>query len=268
MISSVWSVSSSTPLLPVRSTAHRQLAKVIPDRAWAQWAAQLAPVVAIEAVMAWLDADQPGPDQAADRTRQTLAGVISAACRPLTARIPSRVGSVGRAGFLSARLGSAACPTEPGRALVAGQWLKDQAADPLRAQVARFDAGSNTSILEERERDSPAVGVLELALRLLLEMIRAEVGMPVLGPCAWQTSRPRASCRRLVRQRNGDPVKAATAPCGIPVDEHAAYLPAAPILRGALDADLFFGCIQTGRASSRVTPASCPSGLPQAPHPT
>jgi AcrR family transcriptional regulator len=61
------------------AVAHRQLARIIPDRAWAQWAAQLAPVVAIEAVMAWLDAGQPGPDQAPDRIRQALAGVINAA---------------------------------------------------------------------------------------------------------------------------------------------------------------------------------------------
>jgi AcrR family transcriptional regulator len=61
------------------ATARRELAKIIPDRAWAQWSAQLAPVVAIEAVMAWLDAGQPDPDQAADRIQQVLAGVISAA---------------------------------------------------------------------------------------------------------------------------------------------------------------------------------------------
>jgi hypothetical protein len=36
-------------------------------------------VVAIEAVMAWLDAGQPDPDRAADRIRQALAGVINAA---------------------------------------------------------------------------------------------------------------------------------------------------------------------------------------------
>jgi AcrR family transcriptional regulator len=64
------------------ATARRELAKLIPDRAWAQWAAQLAPVVATEAVMAWLDAGQPDPDQAADRIRQALAGVISAAQQP------------------------------------------------------------------------------------------------------------------------------------------------------------------------------------------
>jgi hypothetical protein len=61
------------------AVAHRQLARIIPDRTWAKWAAQLAPVVAIEAVIAWLDAGQPGPDQAPDRIRQALAGVINAA---------------------------------------------------------------------------------------------------------------------------------------------------------------------------------------------
>jgi AcrR family transcriptional regulator len=61
------------------ATARRELARIVPDRDWAQWAAQLAPVVAIEAVMAWLDAGQPDPDQAADRIRQALAGVIGAA---------------------------------------------------------------------------------------------------------------------------------------------------------------------------------------------
>jgi AcrR family transcriptional regulator len=64
------------------ATAHRQLAQVIPDRAWARWASQLAPTVAIEAVMAWLDAGQPDRAQAADRVRQALAGVIQAAQQP------------------------------------------------------------------------------------------------------------------------------------------------------------------------------------------
>jgi AcrR family transcriptional regulator len=64
------------------ATARRELARIIPDRGWARWAAQLAPVVAIEAVMAWLDAGQPDPDQAADRIRQALAGVVAAAQQP------------------------------------------------------------------------------------------------------------------------------------------------------------------------------------------
>ena len=41
-----------------------------PTRPWARWAAQLAPTVAIEAIIAWLDAGQPDPDLAADRVRQ------------------------------------------------------------------------------------------------------------------------------------------------------------------------------------------------------
>jgi AcrR family transcriptional regulator len=64
------------------ATARRELATLIPDRAWARWAAQLAPVVAIEAVLAWLDAGQPDPDRAADRIRQALTGVIGAAQQP------------------------------------------------------------------------------------------------------------------------------------------------------------------------------------------
>ncbi len=56
-----------------------QLASVIPDRAWARWAAQLVPTVAIEAVMAWLDAGRPDPETAADRIRQAIGGVIQAA---------------------------------------------------------------------------------------------------------------------------------------------------------------------------------------------
>jgi AcrR family transcriptional regulator len=64
------------------ATARRELTNLIPDRAWVQWAAQLAPVVAIEAVMAWLDAGQPDPDQAGDRIRQALTGVITAAQQP------------------------------------------------------------------------------------------------------------------------------------------------------------------------------------------
>jgi hypothetical protein len=64
------------------ATARRELARVIGDRAWTRWAAQLAPVVAIEAVLAWLDAGRPGPDQAADRIRQVLGGVITAAQQP------------------------------------------------------------------------------------------------------------------------------------------------------------------------------------------
>ena len=58
---------------------HRQLAHVIPDRRWARWAAQLVPVVAIEAVIAWLDAGQPDREEAAERIRRAIYAVIRSA---------------------------------------------------------------------------------------------------------------------------------------------------------------------------------------------
>lgn len=65
-----------------------QISAVVGDRAWARWAARLAPTVAIEAIIAWLDAGQPDPDLAADKVRHAIAGVIGAAAErpPGTAR--------------------------------------------------------------------------------------------------------------------------------------------------------------------------------------
>jgi len=63
----------------VTAAAYAQIAAMVPDPAWAQWAAQLAPAVAIEAIIAWLDAGQPDPDHAADRVRHVITGVLSAA---------------------------------------------------------------------------------------------------------------------------------------------------------------------------------------------
>jgi AcrR family transcriptional regulator len=60
------------------ATSYQQIAPFIPDQALARWAAQLAAVVAIEAVTAWLDAGQPNPAQAAARVRQAVMGAISA----------------------------------------------------------------------------------------------------------------------------------------------------------------------------------------------
>jgi AcrR family transcriptional regulator len=59
--------------------AGRELAAMIPDPSWAAWAARLAPTVAVEAVMAWLDADQPDPEEAAQRIGQAIDGIIHAA---------------------------------------------------------------------------------------------------------------------------------------------------------------------------------------------
>ena len=59
--------------------AHRHLAAAIPDPAWATWAAQLVPTVAVTAVIAWLDAGQPDPDRAANRIRAAVNSIITAA---------------------------------------------------------------------------------------------------------------------------------------------------------------------------------------------
>lgn len=63
----------------VTAAAYLQISAVVPDKALAGWAAQLAPAVAIESIIAWLDAGQPDPAQAADRVRRVVAGVIGAA---------------------------------------------------------------------------------------------------------------------------------------------------------------------------------------------
>jgi AcrR family transcriptional regulator len=63
------------------SLAHRQLVRTIRDPAWARWAAELAPTVAIEAILAWLDAGQPDPAHASERIRPAIDGVIAAAGR-------------------------------------------------------------------------------------------------------------------------------------------------------------------------------------------
>ena len=63
----------------ITAAALLQISTLVADEALARWAAQLAPVVAIEAITAWLDADQPEPSVAARRVRQVIMGVIGAA---------------------------------------------------------------------------------------------------------------------------------------------------------------------------------------------
>ena len=63
----------------ITAAAQLQIGAVVPDQALARWAAQLAPAVAIEAIIAWLDAGQPDPARAAARVRQAVMGVIGAA---------------------------------------------------------------------------------------------------------------------------------------------------------------------------------------------
>jgi AcrR family transcriptional regulator len=66
----------------ITAAAYLQISALVPDEGLARWASLLAPAVAIEAVIAWLDAGQPDPAQAAARTRQAVMGVIGAAVTP------------------------------------------------------------------------------------------------------------------------------------------------------------------------------------------
>jgi AcrR family transcriptional regulator len=59
--------------------AHQQLKLMIPNPAWAHWAARLAPIVTVEAIMAWLDAGQPDRVRAAEGIRQVIAGIVASA---------------------------------------------------------------------------------------------------------------------------------------------------------------------------------------------
>ncbi|MEV4060378.1 TetR/AcrR family transcriptional regulator [Nonomuraea dietziae] len=59
--------------------AQKNLALQIPAGPWSAWAAQIIPALTLEGVIAWLDAGQPDPDQAAERISQAIHGVIQAA---------------------------------------------------------------------------------------------------------------------------------------------------------------------------------------------
>jgi AcrR family transcriptional regulator len=63
----------------ITAAAFLQISQLVPDEALARWAAQLAPVVAIEAIIAWLDNGQPDPGLAPARIRLAIMGVIGAA---------------------------------------------------------------------------------------------------------------------------------------------------------------------------------------------
>lgn len=68
----------------ITETAHRQISVAVTDAAWASWASQLAPTVAIEAIVAWLDAGQPDPATAAERVRRVIDGVLAAASKEMS----------------------------------------------------------------------------------------------------------------------------------------------------------------------------------------
>lgn len=62
-----------------REVGRRNLARVIPEGPWLDWAANLIPGFTLEAVIAWLDAGRPDPDQAAERIAAAVHGVMAAA---------------------------------------------------------------------------------------------------------------------------------------------------------------------------------------------
>jgi hypothetical protein len=65
------------------------LADITDDR-WRSWAAALLPTLTTEAVIAWLDAGHPDPDQAARGIRQIVDAVIKAAQVDELADVTSR----------------------------------------------------------------------------------------------------------------------------------------------------------------------------------
>ncbi|HET6297153.1 MAG TPA: helix-turn-helix domain-containing protein [Kribbella sp.] len=60
------------------ATAEPYLREVIHDENRLQWAAQLIPTVAVEAVIAWLDAGKPSPSTAADTITSIVGGTVTA----------------------------------------------------------------------------------------------------------------------------------------------------------------------------------------------
>lgn len=60
------------------ATAEPYLREVINDEHRLQWAAHLIPTVAVEAVIAWLDAGKPSPTTAAETINKIIAATVTA----------------------------------------------------------------------------------------------------------------------------------------------------------------------------------------------
>ena len=66
----------------MKATAQPYLEQVIHDPARLRWAADLIPTIAVEAVIAWLDAGSPSPDTAADTVTRIIASAVNAIASP------------------------------------------------------------------------------------------------------------------------------------------------------------------------------------------
>lgn len=64
--------------------ARPHVASIASSPAWADWGAQMNTTVVIESIMAWLDAGQPDPDEAAERIALTVTGIERAVRRPVS----------------------------------------------------------------------------------------------------------------------------------------------------------------------------------------
>jgi AcrR family transcriptional regulator len=62
--------------------ARPHVASIASSPAWADWGAQMNTTVVIESIMAWLDAGQPDPEEAAERIALTVTGIEHAVRRP------------------------------------------------------------------------------------------------------------------------------------------------------------------------------------------
>ena len=66
----------------MKATAEPYLKEVIADEARLQWAADLIPTIAVEAVIAWLDAGSPAPDTAADTITRIIGSAVTTIASP------------------------------------------------------------------------------------------------------------------------------------------------------------------------------------------
>jgi AcrR family transcriptional regulator len=62
----------------MKATAEPYLKEMISDPARLRWATDLIPTIAVEAVVAWLDAGQPDPDTAGDIIGQVIGAAVKA----------------------------------------------------------------------------------------------------------------------------------------------------------------------------------------------
>jgi AcrR family transcriptional regulator len=70
----------------MQATAEPYLKELIPDKAQLRWASGLIPTIALEAVIAWLDAGSPSPEVAADTITRIIGGAVTAIASPATAK--------------------------------------------------------------------------------------------------------------------------------------------------------------------------------------